>query len=1004
MPEPTIPIQNVQSAGKCLNLDEFETLKSKFRNNPIISYLNINHLRNKIVDLRPIMRDLEPTVLAIAETKLNDSYPSSQFRVDGYYCPSEYRKDRDYNGGGGILVYIRQGIPAKRLQSLEPKGIESIFFEITLGKQKWCIIATYRSEDVKVVNYLDILSKSLDLVYSTYENVILMGDININFLNKCSPKFKKLDTFCDTFSLYNLIKSPTCFQADIPTSLDLILTNKNKSFINSNVVITGLSDWHGMVTTMTRTHVKKLPPKSIRYRSFKRFNEADFLHDIQEITENRDATGEVEPFESLAIDFLNVIDKHAPFKSKILRGNDAPFMTSELRREIRFRSKLSKIARTEKTAQSRLAFQKQRNKCTKLKFKNKKVYFEKVTADGGKRFWQAIKPFVSDKGGHGNEEYVLEENGSLLKDPEEISRIFVNYYTHILEHSTGNPPVQIPFLSNSPNGKIDEILSYYEDHESIMAIKNKFTNLSFTIPEPTEQEIYDILKTLDIKKATGVDTIPPKLIRLSADLLKTPFTKSLKFYISKYIFPDKMKPARVTPIYKNPKEGSRLDKTCYRPVSVLTTFSKVFERFILNSMLEYTNKILSDHISAYRQGYSCQNVLLKLTEKWRQHLDNNQIVGAVLMDLSKAFDCLPHELLIAKLSAYGFDKNTLMFFYSYLKERQQCVSIKGKSSMFLEILAGVPQGSILGPVLFNIFINDFIDIFKNTDPHNFADDNTLSAYASNLDSLIKKLEIDSDKAINWFTRNHMIANPDKFKAIIIQKDRRDTSGIKLNINNAEILSEKEVTLLGIDIDNKLSFDSYLSKICKKASNILNALKRQSKFIVGTKCRTLMANTYILSYFNYCPLVWHFCGPGSTHKIEKIHERVLRWVHNDYASAYSTILKKSNSSTLYLKRVRIIAHETFKIINNESPLYSKELIRFRNSRYPTRNTNVDTYIPRVNQVKFGKRSFTYEAPVLWNSLPNEIRTVESFSVFKGLMKTWGGSSCRCTLCNYSTLNE
>ena len=128
MPEPTIPIQNVQTAGKCLNLDEFETLKSKFRNNPIISYLNINHLRNKIVDLRPIMRDLEPTVLAIAETKLNDSYPSSQFRVDGYYCPSEYRKDRDYNGGGGILVYIRQGIPAKRLQSLEPKGIESIFF------------------------------------------------------------------------------------------------------------------------------------------------------------------------------------------------------------------------------------------------------------------------------------------------------------------------------------------------------------------------------------------------------------------------------------------------------------------------------------------------------------------------------------------------------------------------------------------------------------------------------------------------------------------------------------------------------------------------------------------------------------------------------------------------------------------------------------------------------------------------------------------------------------
>ena len=994
--------ENFENMKECLSLDQYIKLKSKFRNNSIISFLNINHLRNKIVDLRPIMRDIEPTILAIGETKLNSSYPSSQFRVDGYYCPSEFRKDRNYNGGGGLIVYIRQGIPAKRLKSLEPEGIESIFFEVTLGKIKWCIVATYRSEDVKVVNYLDILSKSLDNIYSDYENVILIGDININSLNKNSSTFKKLDTFSDTFSLHNLIKSPTCFQAEVPTSIDVMLTNKNRSFINTNVITTGLSDWHGMVTTMTRTHVKKLPPKQIKYRCFKRFNEAEFLNDIREITQIHRDPSEIEPFENFSIDFLNVVDKHCPLKTKVLRGNDAPFMTNELRREIRYRSKLSKIAKTKKTPQSRLAFTKQRNKCTKLRFKSKKAYFEKVTVDGGKRFWQAIKPFVSDKGGHGNEEYVLEENGTLIKDLGEISSIFVNYYTHILELSTGSPPVQIPFTSQNPDDMINEILSYYADHESILAIKNKFPNLSFKIREPTEDEIFNILKNLDIKKATGVDTIPPKLIRLSAEVLKTPFTNILKYYISNFIYPDKMKTARVTPVYKNPKKGSRLDKTCFRPVSVLTIFSKVFERFILDSMLEYTNKILSEHISAYRKHYSCQNVLLKLTENWRQHLDGNQIVGAVLMDLSKAFDCLPHELLIAKLSAYGIDKNTLKFFYSYLKERKQCVSINGNSSAFLEIQAGVPQGSILGPVLFNIFINDFIDIFKNTEPHNFADDNTLSTSADSLDILIKKLETDSDVAIKWFGKNHMIANPDKFKAIIIQKDRKDTSGIKLNINNTEILSEREVTLLGIDIDNRLSFDGYLSKICKQASNILNALKRQSKFIVGMTNRILMANSYVLSYFNYCPLVWHFCGAGSTHKIEKIHERALRWVYDDYVSAYSDILKTSNSSTLYLKRVRMIAQETYKVINNQSPSYLSELIRFRNSRYPTRNTDIDIYVPRVNQVKFGNRSFKYEAPVLWNSLPNDFRKVENFSIFKELMKTWNGKTCRCNICNFNNI--
>ena len=983
-------------------MDSFEKLKNKFRNNPIISYLNINHLRNKIVDLRQIIQDVEPTVLAIAETKLNDSYPNSQFRVDGYYCPSEYRKDRTYNGGGGLLVYIKQGIPSKRLKSLEPHGIESIFFEIILGKQKWCIVAAYRSENVKVVDFLDILSKPLDSVYSKYSNVILMGDININFLNTNCQKLKKIEAFCDTFSLKNLIKSPTCFQADIPTSLDVILTNKNKSFINSNVVITGLSDWHGMVTTMTRTHVKKLSPKTIKFRSFKHFHEGNFLQDIKEITENRDFSGEIEPFENLAIDFVNVINKHAPQKTKIVRGNDAPFMTSELRREIRFRSKLAKIARTKKSPQSISAFHKQRNKCNKLKFQSKKSYFERVTVDGGKRFWQAIKPFISDKGSHGNDEYILEENGALIKDPDSVSSIFANYYTNILEHSTGNPPVQIP-LSDS-NDIIGDILSYYKDHESILSIQNKYPNLSFRIPEPTEEEIFGILKTLDVKKATGLDNIPPRLISMSASLLKTPLTNILKFYIRNFSFPHLMQIARITPIYKNPKEGSRLDKTCYRPVSVLTTFSKVFERYILNSMLDHTNKILSDHISAYRQGYSCHHVLLKLTESWRQHLDNNKIVGAVLMDLSKAFDCLPHELLIAKMSAYGFDKDTLKFFYSYLKGRKQCVSIKGKFSMFLEILAGVPQGSILGPVLFNIFINDFIDIFKKTDPYNFADDNTLSAFSDNLSSLIEKLEHDSDKAIKWFVNNHMIANPDKFKAIVIYKDRRDTSGIKLNINNAEILSEKDVTFLGIDTANKLSFDKYISEICSKSSNILNALKRESKFIVGQENRTLLGNTYILSYFNYCPLVWHFCGPASTHKIEKLHERVLRWVQNDYISDYPDILSNSKTSTLYLKRVRIIAQETFKVINNMSPKYTQELIRFRDSRYPTRSTNIDIYRPSVNQVKFGERSFYYEAPVLWNSLPNEIRTVDSYSIFKQLMKTWNGPSCRCVCCSYTNNSE
>jgi hypothetical protein len=228
-------------------------------------------------------------------------------------------------------------------------------------------------------------------------------------------------------------------------------------------------------------------------------------------------------------------------------------------------------------------------------------------------------------------------------------------------------------------------------------------------------------------------------VKWSADVIDSHFSKVINNMITKGLFSEMAKLAHVTPVYK---KKDRLDESNYRPVSVIATLAKVIEKFIQNSIKDFVDSFLNSQISAYRKKYSSNHVLIRLIESWKKCLDEGKFVGAVLMDLSKAFDCIPHNLLIAKMHAYGFDFHTLIFFYSYLKNRKQSVKINNTLSTFMTLVSGVPQGTILGPILFNLFTNDLIEFIKNADITNYADDNTISAHANSIHELIETLEIE----------------------------------------------------------------------------------------------------------------------------------------------------------------------------------------------------------------------------------------------------------------------
>jgi hypothetical protein len=493
------------------------------------------------------------------------------------------------------------------------------------------------------------------------------------------------------------------------------------------------------------------------------------------------------------------------------------------------------------------------------------------------------------------------------------------------------------------------------------------------------------LKKVNVNKSTGDDKIPPKILQISANVLDKPLTTVINLSINEMTFPGQSKTAAVVPIFKS---EDKIDKKNYRPVSILNSLSKIFENVIKDQITPFLDNFLSIFVSAYRKSYSSQHVLLRLIENWRYCLDQSKLFGIILMDLSKAFDCIPHDLLIAKLNAYGLESSALVYIYSYLKERKQAVRINETYSTYMNIVSGVPQGSILGPILFNVFINDLFLFIENANIHNYADDNAIQHQASNLDDLIAVLENESNTAVDWLNLNEMIVNPKKFQLLISAKSNtKNLVGTPVNIKGKTILSTDAIKFLGINIDIELKFNDHIGSLCKNAGQQLNSLYRLNKDL-NSESKKVLVNSFIYSNFNYCPLVWHITSSNSIKKIEKIQERSLRFLYNDFNSSYDQLLEQAGKTTMLISRLKTLCIEIYKTINRINPTYMQNIFAKSSYRISSRHPN-NLEMPQVNQANFGIKSLRMLGPKIWNELPEKIKSTESLENFTIIIKKWEG---------------
>jgi hypothetical protein len=648
---------------------------------------------------------------------------------------------------------------------------------------------------------------------------------------------------------------------------------------------------------------------------------------------------------------MPVIDKHAPLKARRVKHQTLPkWLTPEIINTMKERDACKKAKRFDE-------YKHLRNKVSAMVKEAKKQYFDEMLKNGNDTasLWRAMNAVTRKTQGKSTQ-------NKTTPSPQTFNDYFINEVSSIIKEAD-----------------VDLTNSFTVPTKLRAFCENNRHNHSFTIPSMSVHEVGGYISNMKNKKSMGPDNISVYFLKLSLPYIVESLTFIFNLSISQNSFPAAFKEAKVIPI---PKTKAPLEPKDFRPISLLSVLSKPLEKHVhkhLSAFLEEHN-LLYIYQSGFRKHHSCQTALSALCDTWLDNINKLKLTGAVFLDLRKAFDLIDHEILIQKLDTYVKNSTVTDFMRSYLVNRSQYVHINGTSSSKDSIKCGVPQGSILGPLLFCIFINDLPlaleDSSVNCDM--FADDNTLHTNGKTTDEIEVSLQIGLDCVQDWCRENKMVLHPEKTKSMIIttrQKHQRQNLELKLKLNSKCIEQVHEHKVLGVIIDDEMTWSSHISHVNKTLSRNLFLLY-QLKHYVGTEARLSFYYAHILSHINYASNVWCGASANNLKLMQSLHRRAAKMILPDPALTTEEKQRQLGILTLDNQFIYNIAILMFKVRQNLAPTYLRDLLELPTSRYGS-----EKYILPLPRIDIFKHSFSFCGPSVWNSLPQSISKCQTLSTFK-----------------------